>query len=464
MPTAIKNVPTVSELVDQIEREDGVAIPIEVAQRIWDSASTRREFAGSTGTSERTDALINRIDVDFVTEAIERQESLSEALEREDPTETERDMSLGVDAFQRVMRGLNIRTASSRNAGVRAHTMGDLDVAGPRIAGDVNVGRCMVPELLRRAYIEGQRFGTQRFSIDRFYASSAPLSEVLEPKFMLQLMTTFKFRQPILNLLVAIETGVEAGVFKYVFIDEQADAERMARVPLGADLPTSKLTVSDREGRVYQYGRAIEAQDAALRRMTIDMVRFQTARLGQRNALDKEEVAVDTAINGDSNAGTAATETDITTVGGIVDRVTSTPLFNFLGLFEESGAYTPTICLARRTTKTKIRSAVLDDGAASPAPTEAAPVFMGDMRLWPNGGEGPEERDHPPIYARSYTPADKGVYIDASQAIGLAFEVGANKTETDRYIKRLVNVVAISEVVGFWVVDSRATRIFDITN
>ena len=444
--------PTVSDICDRIEAEHGVTLDRETAQHVWDKA-TVNELGETPGVSERTQTMMNRIASDpagWVGEAIGRGESVTEALEREDPTESARDMALGADTFQRVLRALDIRTVSSRDHSIRAHTMDDLDKAGN------GLGRALVPELLRRAYMEGTRFGTGRFSANRFYASNSPLSDVLTPEFTMSAINAFRLRQPILNMLVAVETGVPQGVFKYVYIDEQASEEHMARVSQGAELPTAKLTVTDREGKVYQYGRALEVTDAAMRRSTIDMVRFHVARIGQRNQLNKEEVGADTLIAGDGNANTAATETDISTIGGVAGTVNSTPLFNFLGLFEETGQYAPTIALAPRATKTKIRNSTF--GSAD------APVFLGVNRVLSMGGDGPEEVDHPPLHARSYIPTGKALYVDATQALGLAFETGSQKTETDRYIKRLVNVVAISEVMGFWVIDANASRLFDVEN
>lgn len=447
--------PSIDELVEELAR-DGHQIDINVARALWSKAQVRALADG--GPSEKTTALIKRLDADFVAQCYDEDNpmSISALMEREDPTTSPRDQALGIDAFQRSIAALGIRTVSSAFHGVHAHTLSDLERAGEKL-GSEYAGRVLSYELVRRAYLEGIRSGTSKFTggdVQRFYASSSPLSDVLNPTFMMQTPTAQKMRQPILNFMVALETTVPTNVFKHVYIENQESAQQLRRVAEGAELPTVKLTTTDRTNRVYKYGVALEISDEAVRRVAIDEIRFHVARIGGQRTLDKERDCYDTLVAGDGNASTAATESDISTIGGVAGSVSSTPIFNWLGLFEGSG-YRPTIAIAPLAAKTKVRNATY--GSAN------HPLYLGIEALL-RGGQGPEEVDMPPVIARAFAVTGKLLATDATQNIGLALEAGASKQETDRYVKRQVNVYAITDTAGFWIIDANATRILDIEN
>jgi len=447
--------PSIDELVEELAR-DGHHIDITVARALWDKARIRALSDG--GPTERTRQLIRRLDADFVAQAFDDAEpmSISSLMEREDPTDSPRDEALGIDAFQRAIAATGVRTVSSIFHGVHAHALGDLERAGEQF-GNKHAGRVLVHELIRRAYLEGAWFGTSRFGnqdVQRFYASSSPLSDVLNPAFLMQTPSTQKMRQPILNFLVAMQTTVPTDVFKHVYIEDQPTEQRMRRVPEGADVPTVRLTVLNRQNRTYKYGVALEITDEAMRRVAIDEIRFTVARVAAQRSLDKENDGYDVLVAGDGNTGTAASETDISTIGGVAGSVTSTPVFNWLGAFEATG-YRPTIAIAPRVTKTKVRNATY--GSAN------HPLFLGIEALL-RGGQGPEEVDMPPLFARDYAATGKVLATDATQNMGLAMEAGGSKTETDRYIKGQINVVVITDTSGFWVIDANATKLLDVEN
>ncbi len=455
MPQYFNVLPSIDDLIDDLAR-DGINVDPVMARALWDRAAVRAMADG--GPSDSTLALIRRMDADFVAECFsdDNPMSISALMEREDPTSSPRDRRLGIDAFQRAIAALGIRTVSSAFHGVHAHTMADLERAGEKL-GNEYAGRVLAYELVRRAYLEGTRFGTSRFKgddVDRFYASSSPLSDVLNPAYLMQTPTAQKMRQTLLSSLIAMETMVPTDVFKHVYIENQESAQQMRRASEGAELPTVKLTVTDRQNRIYKYGVALEISDEAVRRVAIDEIRFHVARIGMQRALDKENDAYDILVAGDGNAGTAATETDISTIGGVAGTVSSTPIFNWLGAFEATG-YRPTIAIAPRATKTKVRNATY--GSAN------HPLYLGVEALL-RGGAGPEEVDMPPLFARDYAATGKVLATDATTNIGLAMEAGGSKQETDRYVKRQVNVVAISDTSGFWVIDANATKLLDVEN
>ena len=78
------------------------------------------------------------------------------------------------------------------------------------------------------------------------------------------------------------------------------------------------------------------------------------------------------------------------------------------------------------------------------------------------GAADPQEVVMPPIFTSPDVTTNYMLGFDASAAQGMAFETGASKTETDRYIKSQTNVIAISDVTGFFILDATGTLILNI--
>ena len=410
------------------------------------------------GASESTQGLITRIannGPDIIQEAFDNAISVSALLESESPSEPHEP-----DAFNRVLAGLGISTRSSSLHGVRASTWSDLEKAGMG-KGDTSVGRTLAPELINRAYREGLRFGTSRFSptneVRRFYGSASPVSEVLNPEFSMTTPTIAKTRQPLLASMVAMETGVPSDVFKHVFIADVPASQRMRRVSERAEFPTVQLTVADHSNTTYKYGVAIEISDEAVRRVALDMIRFTVAKIAAQRMLDKQADATAILIAGDGNSGTAATVYNLTALdsGATIGTPTAKAILAWLATFEGLG-YAPSMAMAAQATKIAVQLA--NYGTAN------HPLFAlsGALSAALAGAADPQEVVMPPIFTSPDVTTNYMLGFDASAALGMAFETGASKTETDRYIKSQTNVIAISDVTGFFILDATGTLILNI--
>lgn len=411
------------------------------------------------GASEATQGLINRIandGPDMIQDAFDNALSLSAYLESESPSAADEP-----DAFNRVLAGLGIATRSSSLHGVRASTWSDLERAG-KGKGDISVGRTLAPELLNRAYREGLRYGTSRFSpanseVRRFYGSASPVSEVLNPEFMMTTPTIAKARQPLLASMVAMETGVPTDVFKHVFIADSPTRQRMRRVSERAEMPTVALTVSDHSNTTYKYGVAIEISDEAVRRVALDMIRFSVAKIAGQRMLDKQADLTAILLAGDGNSSTAATVYALTTLdsGATAGTPTAKAILTWLSTFEQLG-YVPTMALGKQATKVAVQLA--NYGTAN------HPLFAlsGALGAALAGGNDPQEVVMPPIFTSPDVTTNYLLGFDASVAAGMAFETGASKTETDRYIKSQTSVIAISDVTGFFILDATGTLVLNI--
>lgn len=451
--TTITVTPTVTEAVNDL-LELGYSVPAEVLAKLEDKR-TRRALA-SGGMSDRSMKLFAQLSPEMYAEAAKGDKdrgpmTLSQWLEREDPTEPgTRDEMLGIDAFSRMVNQLRTRGGealrlTSGYGQQPAHTLGDFLDAGAK-TGNVTQGAILFPELGRRAWVEGGAVGSERFSGKMFYASNAPLWEGLNPQYLsAPIAGEPRLRRPLLNDLIAIRTTVAADTFKFPSITNQAAQSRYRRIAEGTPVPIVSLTVSMSTGYIYKFGCGIEVTDEAARRLPIDIFRYHLARIGAQNAEDKSQVAGELAI------ASVTAETDISTIGGVANTVESTPLDNFLALFEEDG-YVPTISIGPRATTTLLKNATT--GTANQS------VFKGPQAVM-TGGARNEELDHPPIYTRTWGATGKMLYVDGTAALGEATEQGATKQETDRDIVRGVNRVVLSEVVGYYAINAAAMRLLD---
>jgi hypothetical protein len=66
------------------------------------------------------------------------------------------------------------------------------------------------------------------------------------------------------------------------------------------------------------------------------------------------------------------------------------------------------------------------------------------------------------VFSRSYATANHILFSDGRQALGQLFEVGADITETDQIIKNQTNLITLTEVNGFWVIDAAASYYLDV--
>ena len=160
----------------------------------------------------------------------------------------------------------------------------------------------------------------------------------------------------------------------------------------------------------------------------------------EQNALDKEQVAYETVINGDGTAA-AATNTNVSalTAPAAVGTVTYGNILEWLRLFEGAGNYQPTIAVA-----TSAVAHLLDISTFGSA---NYPTFGMINAVLGGQGAMPERRTFPPVYARSYATANKLLAWDATKSLRMRYT--AMLQETDRVISNRYNKIVVSEFTGF---------------
>jgi len=411
---------------------------------------------------ERTLELVRNLDSGIYGEAQAKGVTVSQLLEREDPTQEAPEHLQWTDAFQRALIALGVRTRPDPVLGFPASTVGDLYEAGD------GVGRVLVPEFIMRTVRVAQMFGTnvgrmrdpfgtyrRMFDGSRFYASSNPVSDSLRPAYLDSYIHAEPLAMSLLSQMVAVDESVaDSRPYQGFYLTYTAAKSRMHRVTEGAPLVSYELTGSERTFNMSEFGFEINFSYTTAREGALPVFQQHLAFIVSQNDLDKEQVAYETIINGDGTAA-AATNTNLSALtGGVALDLESANLMEWLRLFEGNGNYTPTIAIATSAVCHYVD--ISDFGSAN------HPTFVGMNAVLPGEGARPERRQFPPLYARSYATANKLLAWDATKSLRMRHTV--QLTETDKVISNRMNKIAISEFTGFSILVDGGRRTLDVAN
>lgn len=414
---------------------------------------------------ERTLELVRNLDSGIYGEAAAKGITVSQLMEREDPTAEQPEQWRHTDAFQRALIALGIRTSQDHVTGYPASTLGDLYEAGN------GVGRVLVPEYIMRtvkvAGIFGSQmsrmrdpFGTYRrmFGGERFYESSNPVSDVLRPAYLDSYMHAEPLRPSLLAQMIALdETVADAKPYTGAYLTYTAAKSRMHSVSEGAPPPIYELTSTDRTFYMTEFAFEIDFSYRTAAEWSLPMFQTHLALVVEQNELDKEQVAYETVINGDGTAA-AATNTNLSALTNAhaagTYEIDASDLIEWLRLFEGNGNYYPTIAIGT--------SAVCHYVDLSDFGSANHPTFVGMNASLPGEGARPERRTFPPLYARSYATANKLLAWDASKSLRMRHTV--QMTETDKLISNRMNKIVVSEYTGFSILVDGGRRTLDVAN
>jgi len=355
---------------------------------------------GYLGLKEQLGAGLN-----LYKEAYSKGLTFSQFLETQDPSSqyVGADAWLGqLDAFERQMFAAGIRTKTDESKGLYADT------------------------------------------VDKFFLGTSS-SDVLFPEFINRVARQAMTAPDILNELVAIKTPIQGNAYKTFYVDLSTSAKQKKRVAEGAEIPTTTITGHTHAITLQKKGRAIDASYEFIRRMRIDMLTLLIEGILQQTGVDLAEDAVNVLVNGDGNSNTAATNYNLTALGGKVNDgidwgswlkfrlkfypyqgrtaiVDETQLIKVLGI--QPPNVDPLALLAQINGVNQVGGGV----------TLAPSLFSKPMRC---------------VYLPSSTIENKVLVIDPKFALEQVTEIGADIVETDRMIKTQFETIVLSQVTGF---------------
>lgn len=422
----------------------------EVARTLFEAGHA--EGRKATVSSMKANAGDIRVTTNMYEEAANRGMSLSTYLDTVVDPENYND---GLDAFQRQLALANIKTISIPSRGLWSDPISrfwDSDRPGSEV---------LFPEWMARQWrmaslgsFDAQVIASEPLA--RFYASSSPVSDVLNPAYINSTLRAKKFGPAIpLSELVAIVTPVDTDSYKSFFLTDSETNREMRRVGQGAEVPTAVLTGADHSISLYKYGRRLEASYESIRRMRIDRFAIHLAQLAVQAEVDKCSTAYDVLLNGDGNAGTTPTNSNLTALdaAATADTLTLRGWLAWLQLWGEY--YTCTTVLARSAYALQVL--LLTTGSANT-------MLMNVAGNFGIGGVTPINQSLGPVRL-GWTSEVTDKYLlgfDNRITLEMVQEVGTSLTETNKIISRQVDEYVMTEVVGFAIMDANSLRTMNV--
>ena len=380
--------------------------------------------------------------------AYQRGMSLSGLLEVEAPS-TPEELKQGLDGFTKMLQYAGIRTQSIPEIGLPASAFGEFDASDSL--------RALVPEFVARTWRRAQMGAFQT-------RSSAYLADDFIPGSLLNAwadqagIRQEKRLAPAIPLsaLIAQTTSIDGDAYRAFYMTDSAAQERMGRVGEMGEVPRAYLTGGEHTIRLRKYGRSFEVSYEVLRRTPIDRIAFHLARLAIQTEIDKVAAALDVLINGDGNANTAATSYNLTTLDPLAVAGTLTLKGWLAYKMKFANPYLLTAALVQEAVA--LQMILLNVGSAN-VPLVTVQNQLGIGNFTPiNTGLSDGTR----LGWTADAPALKIVGFDGRLGLERITETGSNIQEVDKYISRQSQVLVMTEVEGYAILDQNAAKILDI--
>jgi len=387
------------------------------------------------------DFVLNR---SMYADAYKRGVTLSAFLETLDPSSkyNAAERALG-DAFQRQLARLDIRTTSIPEVGIGAHSWERFWDDGDGLGSERSA---LAPEWLSRQYRRAARVipGASGSLAERRVMSNQPLSDIL---WNISQDTAMRYQQiepSVLSYMVGRTRSIDSDTFRAFYLDDTAaqTSAHMKRVSEYAPVPAMRLTGSDQAIKVHKYGRRLEASYEAMRRMSLDLIGFAVRYIAAVADNDKFLHALDVLVNGDGNSGTAATNTNGSTLDAGAGGALTLKMWLAWGMLWKRPHQANVVVAQDAGTLALL---LLNAGSANLPPTALANAAgaVGQVTL------------ARPIYGGmvaindSAAPANKLVGFDNRYTLEMVSEAGSSIVETDRVINQQYEEVVITETLGW---------------
>ena len=371
--------------------------------------------------------------------------SVSRVLEEVSPSEK----GDRLDAFERLMQASGIVTRSDWQAGYFASNAGDFAK---------NPGtRALFAEFFARNWRKGATMDMQQrgtlLAGDSISGSWArPYAEATTARPSQQVAPAIP-----LSELVALTTPIDSDAYRAYYLTYDATKLRQYRVGESADIPIADLVGGERTISLKKYGRGIRATYENLRRMRVDKLAWYIQWMAVQSEIDKVAGALDVIVSGDGNSGTAATNYNLTTLDSAATAGTLT-LDGWLA-FKMKFVQPYMLTTVLQTDVITRQLARLNTGSAN-IPLVTIP-----------GGQGGLGTGLTPINQfadgvrygwTSDAPANKIVGFDKMRCLEHVIETGSEISEMERYVVNQTEVMVMSVVEGFAILDSSANKILTV--
>lgn len=413
------------------------------------------------GTRELWDAfranpikVYNEVSAHMREADIEERPTFSRALELISPTDP-KDTS-GLDAFGRMMMEAGIRTRSNPQGGWWASTALEFLRDDATRALMYEFGQRAWRKVSMRSLGMGMPQGTRApstFLSDDVIPGTyeRPWQDIRPPRWDEMMAPAIPLTE-----LVAVTTPITGGEYRSLEVVWDAEEARAARVAEGTDIPLATIRTSPAINDVHKYGRGVQITYEAARRLRLDRLAWYFQMFAIQAEMDKVVAGLDVMINGDGNAGTAAEVIALTTLDPDATPGTLTLKAWLAFKMEFVSPYMLTHALMRP--DVALNLALLNTGSANLPLSGVNLGGLGTMLMPIN-----TFADGTRYGWTADAPADVIVGYDGRMALERAVETGSQITESERFIRNQTEVVVMSEVEGFGVLDASAVKILDLS-
>jgi hypothetical protein len=382
--------------------------------------------------------------VGFIAEGYKLGLNLSRWLEINSPSEA----NSRLDAFERCLQQAGIVTRSDPAAGYYASPARMFFEGGP-------ANRALYTEFFARKWraVSFARPTMQRaiyLSTDAEPGSwERPYADAEQARWDFQLAPAIP-----LSELIAITTPIDGQDYRSFYMVYDAEQLRKFRVGESADIPIAKLT--DRENTIHlkKYGRGLQASYEQIRRMRVDKLALQIGYMAVQSIVDKVAAALDIMVNGDGNLLTTPTNYNLTTLDADATAGTLTPKGWIAFKLKFANPYMVTASLMQEAIALQL--ALLTFSANSSFVSyNAGGMVQGLTPINPVSN----------VTRYGWTsdaPANKIVGFDRRFAIEQVTEIGGTIDEMERFITNQTQIMTMTEVEGYAVMDANATKILTV--
>lgn len=296
--------------------------------------------------------------------------------------------------------------------------------------------------------------GKQADKVEAFFRTAT--DEVLFPEFVSRQVREAITNDTMLPYLIGMRTTIDTDSYKSFYIDDQPAQQHKVRVGEAAELPTSKIVGRTQNIQLWKYGRAIDYSYEFVKQMKIDMLAQFIKRVGMQTAKDKVYDVLDVIENGDGNSNAAETYnlTDLDSAA-VAGTLTAKGFLKFLMEFDVFPCDT---LIADKDTYVNL---VL---------TDTTGVSIANL-IWilAQGNAGGFTIASPQMPNKSLklfwhedVTANDLIGINSQYAVEEVTLAGSDISESQRFIKRQVETLTVSEVNGYAKFMNEATGILKI--
>lgn len=258
-----------------------------------------------------------------------------------------------------------------------------------------------------------------------------------------------------LSELVAMTTPISGQDYRSFYLTYDAEQLRKFRVGESADIPIAELADAERTIQLKKYGRGLAASYEQLRRMRVDKLALQIAYMAIQSEVDKVDAALDVLVNGDGNANTTPTTYNLTTLDSAASAGTLTTKGWVAFKLKFGNPYMVTTSLMQEAVALQLL--LLDAGSAN-VPLMGLSLGGQVQSLTPINMTSDAVR-----YGwTSAAPSLKIVGFDRRFALEQVTEIGGQVDEMERFIENQTQVMTMTEVQGFAIMDANATNVLDV--